>query len=290
MSLTIQPAGAAGAFVSGADMSSLTRGEAADLYRAFLEYGVLIFRGLQLGVAEHISLAALFGEMDEPHPLEELRHADVPALTVLTANNGRPVAQDDPDAEKIIGQIPWHADKIYTARPNRGALLRAVTIPAVGGHTGWIDTARAYRRLPYTIKCRLQGLSILHSYETAHKRQSMVRGGAGVLSASLHPLVVVHPETDQPALNISPATATSLPGLQEEEGRVLLEYLIDFATREEDAYIHDWEPGDLVAWDNLRAIHRAYGHAKRYPRVMHSMALKGDMTCGRETPNRAAAA
>jgi len=285
MSLAIQPTATTGAFVSGADLSDLTRGEAADLYRAFLEYGVLVFKGLRLGVAEHIALTCLFGEPDNPHPLEELRHADVPALTVLAANNGQPVAPDDPEVDRIIGQIPWHADKIYTATPNRGALLRAVIIPAQGGNTGWIDTARAYRRLPYKVKCRLQGLSILHSYETAHKRQSMVQGGVGVLPETVHPLVVVHPETDQPALNISPATATRLIGMPAEEGKALLEYLIAEATREEDAYIHTWEPGDLVAWDNLRAIHRAFGHAKRYPRVMHSMALRGDMSFGREVAN-----
>src|SRR5579871_604637 len=130
MSLVIQRISApVGAFVSGADMNDLTRGEASDLYRAFLEYGVLVFKGLKLGVAEHVNLTSLFGEMDDPHPLTELRHEDVPGLTVLAANNGKPVAPDDPEADKIIGQIPWHADKIYTSTPVRGALLRAVIIP-----------------------------------------------------------------------------------------------------------------------------------------------------------------
>jgi len=286
MSLVIQPTPApVGAFVSGADMSDLAKGEASELYRAFLDYGVLIFKGLKLGVSEHVKLTSLFGEMDDPHPLVELRHEGVPGLTVLAANNGQPVAPDDPEADRIIGQIPWHADKIYTSTPVRGALLRAVVIPQSGGNTGWIDTARVYRRLPYRIKCRIQGLSIEHSYETAHRNQSMVKGGAGVLPATIHPLIIVHPETNQPALNISPATATRLIGLPDEEGRAFLDYLITFATREEDAYVHEWEPGDLVAWDNLRAIHRAYGHAKRYPRVMHSAALKGDMTLGQEVRN-----
>lgn len=290
MPLIIQPTDVpAGAFVSGADMNDLTRGEVSELYRAFLDYGVLIFKGLKLGVKEHISLTGLFGEMDDPHPLEELRHEAVPSLTVLAANSGKPVAPDDPAADQITGQIPWHADKIYTDTPNRGALLRAVVIPEKGGNTGWIDTAYIYRRLPYRIKCRLQGLSILHSYETAHRVQSMVKGGAGILPETIHPLVIVHPETDRPALNISPATATRLIGLPDEEGRELLAYLIAFATSEEHAYVHEWEPGDLVAWDNLRAIHRAYGHAKRYPRVMHSMALKGDMKLGMQVANGAGA-
>ena len=61
----------------------------------------------------------------------------------------------------------------------------------------------------------------------------------------------------------------------------MLDYLLAFSTREEEAYVHEWEPGDLVAWDNLRAIHRAYGHPKRYSRLVHSLALKPELTLGR---------
>ena len=178
---------------------------------------------------------------------------------------------------------------MYTPRPNRGALLRAVIRPDVGGDTGWIDTERLYRTLPYRVKCRIQGLGIVHSYDTAHKAQSMVKGGAGQFPATVHPLVVVHPESDRPALNISPVTATRLVGLEEEEGAELLEYLLAFSTREEEAYVHRWEPGDLVAYDIRRAIHRAYGHPKRYPRLVHSLALKPEMTLGRYVEGEAAA-
>lgn len=282
MALNIRHTGAAvGAFVSGIDFGHISRGDAAELYQGFLEYGVLIFKGMKLDVAEHVKLSKLFGEMGEPHTLKELWLEEEPRITVLTANGGKPVAADDPDADTVIGQIPWHADKIYTANPNRGALLRAVVIPKAGGNTGWIDTARVYRSLPYAIKCRIQGLQIVHSYDTAHRVQSMVTGGAGIFPEVIHPLVIVHPESDKPALNISPATATRIVGLPDDEGAELLDYLIRFATREEEAYVHAWEPGDLVAWDNLRAIHRAYGHLKRYPRVVHSLSLKSEMRLGR---------
>ena len=282
MSFTIRPTSApVGAFVTGLDVAGISRGEASELYQAFLSFGVLIFKDMELGVAEHITLAKLFGEMDDPHPLEELRHPEEPRLSILSANNGLPVAADDPEADRIIGQIPWHADKMYTPRPNRGALLRAVVIPEKDGKTGWIDTQHIYRSLPYRIKCKIQGLHIVHSYDVAHRAQTMVKGGFGIFPETIHPLVIVHPENDRPALNIGPATAKQIVGLPEDEAAELLAYLIAFATREDQAYVHDWQPGDLVAWDNLRAIHRAYGHAKRYPRVMHSMALRPEMTLGR---------
>lgn len=282
MSLTIRRTSApVGAFVGNVDFSRLSRADAAELYLAFLDHGVLIFKDMELGVSEHVTLSRLFGELDDPHPLEELRHPDQPCLSVLAANGGKAVAADDPEADEITGTIPWHADKMYTPRPNRGALLRSVVRPAEGGNTGWIDTAQVYAALPYRIKCRIQGLHIVHSYDVAHRAQSMVKGGLGLFPETLHPLIIVHPESDKPALNLSPVSAARLVGLPEDEAAELLQYLIEFGTDEANAYVHEWEPGDLVAWDNLRAIHRAYGHKKRYPRVMHSMSLRPELCLGR---------
>jgi taurine dioxygenase len=283
MPLSIRPTGAAvGAFVSGLDFRSVSKGQAAELYRAFLEFGVLVFKGMKLNIDDQIKLSTIFGEMQVPHELAELRLSTVPGIREIASNGGKPVAADDPDADKVIGQIPWHSDKAYIAMPSRGALLRAVVVPEKGGQTGWIDTVRVYRSLPYAIKCKIQGLRIIHSFDTSHSRQSAVKGGVGVFPDAIHPLVSVHPEIDQPVINISPATATRIVGLPEAEAAELMEELIRLATREEDAYVHHWEPGDVVAWDNWRALHRAYGHPKRYPRLMHSLQLKGEMLIGEQ--------
>jgi taurine dioxygenase len=282
MAFTIRPTSSpVGVFVSDIDFDHFSRADASRLYQAFLDHGVLVFKDMELGVKEHVQLARLFGELGDPHPLEELRHPEQPCLSVLAANGGRAVAEDDPDADLIVGAIPWHADKMYTPDPNRGALLRAAVRPAEGGLTGWIDTIRVYERLPYRIKCRIQGLHIVHSYDVAHRAQSMVSGGAGQFPDTVHPLIIVHPESDRPALNLSPVSAARIVGLPADQAADLLDYLIEFGTDEAEAYVHDWEPGDLVAWDNLRAIHRAYGHKKRFARVMHSMALKPEFTLGR---------
>ena len=281
MTLRITPTRApVGAYVTGFDIDDLSKAEASALYQAFLEYGVLIFTELDLDVAVHVKLAGLFGKLCGPHPIQEMRHEQEPSITVLNANGGKVVAQGDPAGDDWIGTIPWHADRIYTDMPNRGALLRAIVIPEEAGQTGWIDTARVYRMLPDRIKSRLQGLRIIHSYSYSHSRQTMVGGKPTDLPDSIHPLVFVHPETDMPMLNIGPNTARELVGLPAEEGAELLQYLVDLSTREEDAYIHEWKTGDLIAWDNYRAIHRAYGHARRYPRVMHSLALDGHMKLG----------
>ncbi len=41
------------------------------------------------------------------------------------------------------------------------------------------------------------------------------------------------------------------------EGRVLLHDLIEHATKPEFVYVHHWQSGDLVMWDNRSTMHRA---------------------------------
>lgn len=60
----------------------------------------------------------------------------------------------------------------------------------------------------------------------------------------------------------------------------------------------DWEAGDFLLWDNWRTLwdnwrtmHQAYGHPKRYARVVHRTTLKSDMKLGRWlSPEESAAA
>ena len=40
------------------------------------------------------------------------------------------------------------------------------------------------------------------------------------------------------------------------EGRRLLDQLTAHATQRRYVYRHQWQPGDLVMWDNLETMHR----------------------------------
>ena len=78
-----------------------------------------------------LALSEIFGECGL-HPIPELRHPEIEKLIILAANNGEPVADDDPTGDDRVGAIPWHTDLIYTEALNRGALLRAVKTGTFG--------------------------------------------------------------------------------------------------------------------------------------------------------------
>ena len=62
------------------------------------------------------------------------------------------------------------------------------------------------------------------------------------------------------------ATADYVIGLPVEESRALLARLRDWATQPQYVYQHQWQPGDLLIWDNTGTMHRV---------------LPYDVTCGR---------
>lgn len=283
MSMQITPTGRpVGAYVTGLKIDRLSDADGAALRQAFSDYGLLIFRDVFLTVEQQLSLSHVFGPT-VPHPVPSVRHPDEPMLIVLAANDGKAAADDDPTADDIVGILDWHADTMYTETPTRGALLQAVTLPKVGGNTAWIDRHQVWKALPAEIRAKIADLEIRYSYEKTHRSQGVAKQGAILFPDVISSLVFDHPESGLPVLNLSPTAAKGILGLPEDEAAKLYDYLVDFQCREDWAYIHVWQPGDAILWDNWRTLHKTYGHPKRYPRVMHRTTLDSDVKLGTST-------
>jgi alpha-ketoglutarate-dependent taurine dioxygenase len=59
--------------------------------------------------------------------------------------------------------------------------------------------------------------------------------------------------------------------------RSLLDRLLAHATQPQFVYTHEWQPGDLVLWDNRCLVHRAVANYElgRYRRVLTRVVVKG---------------
>jgi taurine dioxygenase len=275
-----QLTGEIGAEVSGLDLSALSKHDEEALYSAFLEYGLLMIRGLDVTTSQHVDFSRVFG-IPELHPIAGIRHPQEPMIIVLD-NGGITVDAADPTADDIVGAIPWHSDLTYMKSPSRGAVLRAIVVPEEGGQTGWIDTARVYAALPVYLKRRVRDLRLVHSFDPSqarYRKAASKSDTAGDLPEIPefppveHPLVHRHAETGELVLNISPLFSRFIPDLPDEEASRLYDELVDFATQEEFAYIHDWQPGDMIIWDNWRTMHKAFGCKRKHARVMHRTTL-----------------
>ena len=267
-----------GVELRGLDPKRISPADEEALRRAFLDHSVLLLRGVRLSRESHLAMTHALGE-PEIHPMARARIDDHPEIIVP-----RPYGADETDdTEQIVGQIPWHADQSYTQRPCRGALLRALEIPAEGGVTGFVDTAAVYEALPEAWKAEIQGLEAIHRLSRGRRLLGLASDDAQghemaeLFPGVVHPLVLIDPVSGIRSLDISPMFLDEIVGWPPKESEALLERLRRFATEERFVYWHHWQLDDLVIWNNYRTLHCATGHKKKYPRTMNRTTLEGEV-------------
>src|SRR6188472_2596035 len=105
MAINITPTSAPlGAVITDLDVDNLTPEQEKELYDAWLQYGVLVFKRSVSSLEHQMKLSRVFGET-VIHPIEYMRIPEEPMLIKLAANGGEPVAEDDPTGDDLIGVI-----------------------------------------------------------------------------------------------------------------------------------------------------------------------------------------
>jgi alpha-ketoglutarate-dependent taurine dioxygenase len=90
-----------------------------------------------------------------------------------------------------------------------------------------------------------------------------------------HPLVWTRPDGRRSLL--VGATAGEVVGWAPEEGRALLDRLLEWCTQPQFVLRHQWCPGDLVIWDNTGMLHRALPYEPTSRRLLHRTTLVGEL-------------
>lgn len=262
--------------VSNVDLSkSLSEEAFQKILSAFHEHSVIVFRGQNITPDQHVDFSRRFGEV-EVHHLSDYTLPDHSEVFVLA---NIPVA-GKPMASK--GGQRWHSDMSYIAEPSLGSLLYGVECPTEGADTHFASMYAAYDALSADMEERLSGLRAVHdrvyNWERFYKhRPPLTDEQKAKVPPVEHPVVRTHPVTGRKALYISASLISHVIGMEEEEGRRLMEELVEFATQPEFTYAHKWSAGDLVFWDNRCTMHKATSFdEEKYRRVMYRTTIKGD--------------
>ncbi|MEJ7927205.1 TauD/TfdA family dioxygenase [Sphingobium sp. AN641] len=293
--LRIMELDAVGVQVMNLDLGRLHAPEVREeLYTLWLHHGVILFRDTGATREQHVELSKIFGPL-EIHAIPKVRVPGYEELVEIREQGGYYVV----DGQLLGGFIPWHQDSCYTPDISKGAILFMDTPASEGGHTGWIDTAKAYAGLPDDIKNRIDGLEVVMRVHNAQpdgmrfvqrerpfRRPTAEESPGEHLSMPdfppvVHPLVVVHPESGLKSLSISPSNVDAVLGLERAESEELLTTLIDHVFRAEYRYVHRWQQGDMMLWDNRRTLHQAFGWPPGMKRVAFRTTLQGAMRTGR---------
>jgi taurine dioxygenase len=265
MNVRITPlTGTVGAAVEGIDLKApIAPDELADLKKAFLERGMLVFRGQFLGPAGQVAFAKLWGEPVVTAMLGKLQLPDHPEIVRITKI---PKATSSAEA--------WHYDGPFTPVPPKLSILSAQVVP-VGGDTMWTNAYVAYERLSEGMKRMLAGVRVRFRGLRLARMQGIPDSEA---PSATHPLVRTHPETGRKVIYIGHSdNVECFEDMTREETLPLLDYLYRHCTQPDNTYRHMWRPGDVVMWDNRSTMHYAVHDYGEQERVLNRITLRGEV-------------
>lgn len=249
-----------GAEVLGLDLSRpLDDALFADIYRAFLDFQLLLFREQTLPHGAQVGFARCFGEV-QIHVMNQYLNPEYPELYTLSNvdPDGRPTGQH-PDK----GTMFWHTDNSWSKVTGQATMLYVEEAPETGGGTEWADMYAAYERLDEGEKRRLAGLRAVHdlnfSRTRRHGEDPMTEEQRRQKPPVDHPIVRTHPETGRKCLYLGDH-ASHILGWPLDEGRAFVEALNARIVPPEVVYSHRWRARDFVVWDNRCLLHRALAY------------------------------
>jgi alpha-ketoglutarate-dependent taurine dioxygenase len=273
--LTIQSLGpTVGAEVSGVDAECLANDEAVagPVLEALEQYGVLVFRSLDLDPKRQVAFAGRLGEVD----YEEGYHP-VAGISRISRDPAK-----RPTAEYLAGTFLWHIDgctPLHDENPQMATVLSALAVADDGGETEFASTYAAYDDLSEEERERCEALNVEHSFEssmrqvypdaTADQRAKWRRRPVHV-----NPLVWNH-RSGRRSMVLG-SSADHVVGMSLDESQALLAELLARATTADRVYRHEWKVGDTVIWDNRGVLHRALPYPVDSPREMLRTTVLGD--------------
>ncbi len=252
-----------GAEISGVDLSRPISDSLRDAIKAvILKHKVVFFRDQSLNDDQHAAFAARFGPL-YTHPSTK-RHDNIAQLHRIAAVD---FATYDRTPDPTSVESGYHTDTSWRLVPTWGAVLRAVTLPEVGGDTIWVDANLAYEGLPEDLKARLEGLHVTHDF-----RRSLNNIGHDYPIVA-HPIVRTHRETGLKTLWVNFTQRPHIIGLDIADSKALLSEILHHYKKPENQVRFSWRPGSVAFWDNRAAVHYAVRNYGDFPRLMQRVLI-----------------
>ena len=243
--LTVTPTTPFGAEITGTDLSELGPTPRAELRALLADHQVLFRRDAhltadgQLALAESLGISLSFASVADP---------DAGVAPIHTVRGST---------------VGWHIDASTKLEPPVATVLRAVTVPEVGGDTLWASGVAAYAALPATLQETINDRYVTHGGARASDD-----GRPPPLVA--HPLVQTHPDTGEPYLYINFAAWANpqIIGLSEPDSAELVETLRNIYLHPDRILRFRWTPGAIAIWDNRVVQHTGTHDYDDHPRQM----------------------
>lgn len=244
--------------LEGFDASAFIDAETkAELYRALLEFEVLLLPPQPLTDDQHVALASAFGAI-----------APGAYFPRKAGNENVEVIQYDEHRRPDLNI--WHSDVTWVKEPPTGTVIQLTEVPECGGNTAWASMSKAFDALSPNFKKYLRSLTATHTWENSIVRDALGKAGDEKLADAIrkhkpvvHPVVKRHPESGKDALFVNETFTRHINDVHFRESRSILAFLYEWIAQPEFIYSHRWEQNGIAIWDNRTTQH--YALADYYP-------------------------
>lgn len=238
-----------GAEVSGVDLRQpLSNEQFSEIYRAWLDWQVLVFRNQDIDRDQHKAFGRKFGTL-HVHPMQHSYGGDPEILKVKTTK----------DSAYTAGNA-WHTDVTCDPIPPMASALLIKEPPVTGGgDTLFANMYLAYDLLSDVMKELLDGLVAIHDGAIPYLGNYRVAPPTDTeYPRNEHPVVVTHPETGKKVLYVNSGFTSHIKGMRNWESKALLDGLLThIATTARLTCRVEWQPNTLTLWDNRCTQHHA---------------------------------
>ena len=284
MQLQVQPMTPnVGAEIRGIDLSKPVPDDVmTEIRNVWLDRVVAVFPEQDIDDEQHIAFSRRFGELEmiNMSALQSDARPEIYEATNLDRNNNI-LVNDNPVMIINRGNQKWHSDSSFKSVPANGSMLHAYIVPGKdkGGETEFANMVAAYEALDDEMKKKCDNLVVIHDFYWSRRdvqERAFTQAERDAIPPVRHPLIRVNPESGRKAIYVG-SHAREIESMDFDEGRELIDFLIEHGTNAGFTYQHKWKVGDVVLWDNRSALHRgmAFDDTK-VKRRLHRTTLAGN--------------
>ena len=275
----ISSGAALGADIVGLDLTQEIDSAVFDrVIDAWDKHLVLRFRNQDLTEDQFVRFSRYFGSLDKAptRPVNGSYHPSREEIAVISniVQGGVPIGG--------LGnsELVWHQDMTYKDLPPKASILYGLTTPTTGGDTHFYNLNRAYKTLPDALREKIKGRSCKHD---------ATRNSAGQLRAgfdenydnesrpgAIHPLVIKHHATGKESLYVGRRPNAWIVGLSDKESDQLLDDIWQHIKNGPHHWVQQWQPKDIVIWDNRYTLHMRGDLDPAHDRLMHRTQIQDE--------------
>ena len=252
-----------GVEIRGVDLRDVTADKHfPEIKDLFEKHSLLLFKNQSMDQETHNDFALLFGPLEDrvadASGTEARKRPPIPKLSNLEKSGDGVMDAKSIQVLNLVANQFWHTDSTFLRTPALINVITAYVVPSSGGETEIASTRAALQDMPQAMRERAENTVFLHSVLPSRidtDKRLLELPEVSRYQGQAWRAIWPNPVTGEKALYI----ANHIYGARGEdwgEARAFAEELIEFCTRPEYRYLHAWEPGDVLVWDERATMHR----------------------------------